>query len=685
MTNEQLPVTPANERDFSVRQGQISFSKPEQGFALVTFLLGFLFWRWLMIVIGFSFQGGGVTLFAALYVAAVSIYFRRVGVKQNSEAKLWLGVVLATALSFAVWSAPSISPWRFIFLFGAATYWVVVAGGNTIKGATSDWSVRDFLGGVLVVPLGGLGLQYLALLSMNRPRVKVGSNIWPALVGLALGLAVVALVLPLLVAADAGGFGEIGRWLGQFDFELELPGFVWAQLVLSLPTSAYIFALVVGNVRRGLARQRATTLPEDEPATGYRFMPGATAVALLGVVSALYLVFILTQLPYFFAAFGGRLPEGWASYAQFARQGFFELCAIAVINLAVILGVHFSVEKGEGLSRALKTLLNLLPLLTLLLIGTAMSKLWLYIDQFGLTMMRVKPAAVLFLLTVIFGSLVLAERAKFSKLRVAVATGVIIMLAFSWLNVEGMVANYNANRYLAGTLPHFDVHVLRDLDVAGVSVAVRLLETTADIGLAAELRNYIHHVRDSDAAIFAEQEEGFEGLGWGLWVETWQRRQARVLARGVRSHVTLEEVVAWVNRQNDPLTRLPLWSLTHGEAVLMVEEVLFPFAVLAEWQGERDEQTRRVWIVDLRDRSITCTASRSRVVQVKRGDLTALLLPAAAEAVVDFYARITDITWADDESTVEFVTGAQQGVGEARWSINADGSDLRLLSVVRPE
>jgi|GEM_PF-203735 len=835
MTNEHLPDPPVKERDFPVRVGQIAFGKPEQRFALVAFMLGFLFWRWLMIVMGFGFQGAGVTVFAGLYVAAISIYFRHVGIKQNGEAKLWLGVVLATALSFAVWSAPSISPWRFVFLFGAATYWVVVASGNTIKGGTSDWSVRDFLGGVLVVPLGGLGLQYLALLSMNRPRVKAGSNVWPTMVGLALGLAVVALVLPLLVAADAGGFGEIGRWLGQFDFELNMPALVWVQLVLSLPTSAYIFALVVGNVRRGLARSRAITPPRDESATGFRFMPSATAVALLGVVNALYLVFILTQLPYFFAAFGGRLPEGWVSYAQFARQGFFELCVIAVINLAVILGVHFSVEKGESLGRALRTLLGLLPLLSLFLIGTALSKLWLYIDQFGLTMMRVKPAAVLILLAVVFGGLALADRAKFPKLRVSVATGVIIMLAFSWFNVEGMVATYNANRYLAGTLPHFDVHVLRDLDVAGVSVAVRLIETTQDIGLAAELRSFIEQVRGRDARIFAEQEEG---LGWGLWLETWQRRQARSLTKGVRSHLTLAEVVAWVNRQDAPVTHLPIWALTIEEHVLMVEDMHFPFVVLSGLRGAGHQATNRVWIVDLRDGqillgdlalsaildaqlkhimpdederarnaalaatehdvflvarlfgpspdgsklgvilgwpnsasypagfsligfvdlaeaapsvtgiahanffplaqprwsptgrfiyygeqqpthspdftfevegmwlrdlSITCTISRSRVAQVKGEDLAALLFPAAVAATIDFYPWITDVTWAVDESTVEFVTIAQPSVdarhyqqayesqrvrqtfGEARWSINADGSDLRLLSVVRPE
>jgi len=105
----------------------------------------------------------------------------------------------------------------------------------------------------------------------------------------------------------------------------------------------------------------------------------------------------------------------------------------------------------------------------------------------------------------------------------------------------------------------------------------------------------------------------------------------------------------------------------------------------------------------LRNLSIDCTVSRNRVAQVKSGDLTALLFPAAAEATIDFYPWITDVTWAEDESTVEFSTVAQLSVdsrhfqqayesrivrqtfGEARWSIDADGSALRLLSVVRPD
>jgi len=570
--------------------------KPEQRFALAAFLMGFVFWRWLMIVMAFGFQGLGVTVFALLYVAAVSLYFHRAGIRQNREAKQWLAVVLATALSFAVWSAPSISPWRFIFLFAAATYWVVVASGNTIADGTSDWSVRDFLGGVIAVPMGGLGLQYRALYSMRKPGFSVSGRFWSAIVGLGLGLLVVAVVSPLLLAADAGGFRVIGQWLSRFTIDLQIPGVVWVQLVLSVPTAAYIFALVVGNVHRGTERREAALCAAETSNLHFSFLPSATTTALLTVVNALYLVFILAQLPYLFSAFAGRMPAGWVSYAGFARQGFFELCVIAVLNLGVILGVHFSAEKSATQSKFLQGLLILLPALTLVLVATAFSKLWLYVDQFGLTMMRIKPGAVLLLLTVIFGCLLLGDKAKFSKLRVTVATGVIIMLAFSWLNVEGFVADYNARRYLDGTLPHFDVSVLHAADVAGAPVAIQLLGESDDIGLQAELRDFVNVVRARDAMMLAERRNE---VGWGGWIETWQRRQARSHIAGVAPQVSLEEVVAWVNRSGGVVNNLPLRSLTIGDRLLWVQHVHFPYVALVQHGEVRGED--ELWIVDLRD------------------------------------------------------------------------------------
>ncbi|MBT9158282.1 MAG: hypothetical protein DDT36_01288 [Firmicutes bacterium] len=790
-----------HEPDHSLRNGKIAFGKPEQWFALIATVVGFMFWRWLMIVFLAGFQGSGVTAFALVYAGVVSVYFRQVGIKQSREAKLWLGVLLITALSFAVWSAPSISPWRFIFLLGAATYWVVIASGNTVTGGTSDWSVRDLLNGVLVVPLAGLGLQMAALLSIPAPRFKVGRRMVPSLVGIGLGVLVAALVLPLLMAADAGGFSVISQWLARFDFDLEISGFLWAQLILGIPTAAYIFALLVGNAYRGRGRRGERAGKGVDAAMQYRVMPVATAVALLSVVNLLYATFILTQLPYFFAAFFGQLPQGWASYAEFARQGFFELCAVALINLALILGVHFTADISKATGTVARALLSLLPALTLVLVATAMSKLWLYVDQFGLTMMRVKPAAILLFLAVVFACLVVGDRARFSKMRVAVATGVAIMLALSWLNVEGRVANYNADRYLAGTLPHFDVAVLRAADVAGVEVALRLIAATDDIGLEAELRSFLRSVADRDASLLAMDDYG---LGSTMWVDTLQRRLARAAASDLRTHVSLPEVVAWVARQPHPPTSLPLKALTYENRVLVVYDVLFPYVAMLEQQQQAD--THSVWVVDLKsgdvllgdyqvqgspsvgifglspsgtrlglvlanvsrdaqhvsvgfvdlatqtpvivsvtqathgpiarprwspqgrfiyygaeqpisspaftfglvgewwhDLNIGGTVSRAPAVQVTGRDLTPDLFPAPVVPIGDFYPWITNIVWETDETALQFTTVARLGVdsrqfqqafdrqrvrqelGEARWRINADGTDLRLLEVHRPE
>jgi len=173
----------SSEQAATVKQNAPSLLLHKQWFALIALVVGFLFWRWLFIVMAFGLQGVGMTLFTLVYVATVNWYFRAAGIRQSTEARLWLGVVLATALSFAVWSAQTIAVWRFMFLFGAATYWVVLATGNTVTGQTSDWSVLDFLGGVVAVPLGGLGRQYRALAGISWPRVGTNRHTWPVILG----------------------------------------------------------------------------------------------------------------------------------------------------------------------------------------------------------------------------------------------------------------------------------------------------------------------------------------------------------------------------------------------------------------------------------------------------------------------------------------------------------------------
>ena len=59
------------------------------------------------------------------------------------------------------------------------------------------------------------------------------------------------------------------------------------------------------------------------------------AVSFMAMVGLVYLVFCVIQIVYLFMG-KGSLPEGM-TYSQYARQGFFQLLFVAVLNLVMVL------------------------------------------------------------------------------------------------------------------------------------------------------------------------------------------------------------------------------------------------------------------------------------------------------------------------------------------------------------
>lgn len=110
--------------------------------------------------------------------------------------------------------------------------------------------------------------------------------------------------------ADSGGFARI--------VDAVLAGFrgistefweVLLEAILAIPIAAYMFGLVAGS-----AHKRNTNLLDKNSAeqmlSVWRIIPMLTIYILLGLLCTLYIVFIGSQVPYFFSAFAGQLPEG---------------------------------------------------------------------------------------------------------------------------------------------------------------------------------------------------------------------------------------------------------------------------------------------------------------------------------------------------------------------------------------
>ena len=102
------------------------------------------------------------------------------------------------------------------------------------------------------------------------------------------------------------------------------------------------------------------------------------------------------------------LPKDF-TVAEYARRGFFEMCAIVAINLGLIVLAAGLCRKEQGrVPGPVKGLALFLCVFSLILVATALSKMVLYMGSFGLTRLRVLTSVFM----VFLGLVVAAEAVK---------------------------------------------------------------------------------------------------------------------------------------------------------------------------------------------------------------------------------------------------------------------------------
>lgn len=455
--------------------------------ALFALVLGYFFWRW----VEGSAAGWGTAAFTLAYLCSVLTYLRFKGVRISRESWFWFAVTLVTGLSFALWDANSLAPLKTMFLFLAAVYWVMSATSTQLFGRTGDYLLLDGVNAVFVIPLANFLKQFQALSGLLVARQSRAGKVLAVALGAALALVVAAVVTPMLLSADSGGFSGLvdslarrfsPEWTEVLDFLL--------RCVLAVPTGAYIFGLVSGCAA-GCVPGVRTREKAVMAAASVRIVHLATVLTALGLTCALYAVFILSQLPYFFSAFSGKIPPGWLSYAEYARRGFFDLCGIAFINLVLLAASNLLCRVTRAASAALRALNAALSLATLVLIATALAKLALYVREYGLTVQRILPSVFMVFLTVVFLAVIALQRVEFSAFRLAAVAGVALLAAVCLADPDTLTVRYNTARYLAGTLSDYDVGVLYRSGPAGVPAAAQVYVATADDSLKQELRTYL--------------------------------------------------------------------------------------------------------------------------------------------------------------------------------------------------
>lgn len=389
---------------------------------------------------------------------------------------------------------------------GMTSFWSVFCGVlalalNAVFVCTSNGSVRFF--GVIVsilltlVCLDGfvngaaktnrqtLGVFYTAICTVGNMAVAIKSlfsgdgdrkTAGKVLVGFICAIPVIIIVIPLLISSDEAFRGMMQQLFGN---RATIIGKVIFGLVLSLFVISYGFSMRARRVQK---------LRESK----FSGIESAYMISFLSAISVCYLLYLFSQLAYFFSAFRGFLPDGEITYAQYARKGFFEMCVIAMINFAIVFFALLLPKKKMGtVSNGVKGLATFVAVFTLIIIATAISKMVLYIDTYGMTILRLTTSAFMVFLAVVFVSVILRIYIKrINVMKTALITAGSILLVLGLMNVNAVCAKYNYESYISGKLETIDVSSMCNLGDEGIVYLTKLADDP-NPAVAEKAQNYL--------------------------------------------------------------------------------------------------------------------------------------------------------------------------------------------------
>lgn len=426
-------------------------------FAWVSLALGFVFTHF---AAGYS---GGIWggIFWMLFGIMGAVFIKIKAVKVKPAHAVVFGIAELFCLT------PLFSASRFInFLAAAFSFILYLYLTVTISGAElfGRHFVSDMLQSVFTRPFGGFARQPKCAFSVFRERSR-SKKVLYALLGLLIAMPLTIVVVLLLMSSDEL-FSDT-----MHGFIEHLPGVspaLFWEMVFAIPLAMYFF---------GALFSIGKTAPEhSDVAPRYRAFPQIAAYFTVTPICVFYLIYIITQ----FVNISNAI-EKTLDYSAFARRGFFELCAIAVINLAVIVIIQTFTKRNEHDIKpvTLRVYTILISLFTLLIIATAITKMLMYINEYGMTLLRVYTSWFMILLALIFVLVIALQIRDYKIWRAifAVFTAMFAVLCFG--NFEGAIARYNISAYQSGKLSELDTEEFYELGFPAAEPAARLLESGA--------------------------------------------------------------------------------------------------------------------------------------------------------------------------------------------------------------
>lgn len=245
--------------------------------------------------------------------------------------------------------------------------------------------------------------------------------------GIAIAALLLVVIFPLLASSDrvfAGIFEQIFRMPENLNIS-SVVGMVCMTLFGVLLIYGVFCAFASGGCRK-----------KEREKKNYEAVTGITFTAIL---AAVYVLYCCVQIYVLFLKNEGGLPDG-VTYASYAREGFWQLLFVGIINLILVISVVYAFQKN----RILKIILTIICGCTFIMNVSAMYRMFMYVRVYHMTFLRILVLWFLVLnMVMMVGVVVFIYKETFSLFRFVTATVSCGYILLSFLHPDYLAASYN--------------------------------------------------------------------------------------------------------------------------------------------------------------------------------------------------------------------------------------------------
>lgn len=360
-----------------------------------------------------------------------------------------------------------------------------------------NWTFGRYLGYVIATVFGSLGqiarpFQDMAAYRKEKGKNGKGMSVY-IVIGLCFSIPLFFIIWLLLMSADM-----IFRNMTETFFDKINIGNVIGVFFTVVFMFFLTYCIMAFLCKKPFSEEYRERLQTE----------AVLAITVTLPLTLLYMVFCSVQIVCLFA---GQIDLERYTYAEYARQGFFQLLAVCVINLVLVLVGRAYFKENS----ALKIILTLMSICTYVMIASSAFRMILYIKHYYFTFLRIFVLWSLVVLAILLtGVMISIYRKKFPLFKYCMVVVTVCYLILSFSHPDYWIAKCNVANMGSSSGSFFDVDAYQDY----------YYMTCMSADAAPELADFLEE-EGFDAALvtkISEQDSRYEQYGgWRYDEQSW--------------------------------------------------------------------------------------------------------------------------------------------------------------------